>query len=60
MHADYFTEILIGFGVFFCIYVLIIPIAEGGLIALIDKIDTKAASSIGGNRNQSVGYGIAR
>lgn len=45
---------------FFCIYVLIIPIAEGGLIALIDKVDTKAANVIGGNRNQSVGYGTVR
>ena len=60
MHTDYFVEVLIAFLVFFLLYILIIPIAEGGLIALIDKVDTTNHSGEVAIRNQTVGYGLSR
>jgi hypothetical protein len=36
VHADYFGEVLVGLGIFFIGYILITPISEGGIIALID------------------------
>ncbi len=60
MHADYFIQVLVAFLIFFLLYILIIPITEGGLIALIDKVDTTNHSGEVVIRNQTVGYGISR
>ncbi len=36
VHQSYFTEVIVGFVVFFLAYILITPISQGGIIALID------------------------
>lgn len=36
VHADFFGEVLVGFLLFFFAYILITPISQGGIIALID------------------------
>lgn len=41
VHADYFMEVLIGLFAFFIAYLLITPISEGGIIAIIDSVDHK-------------------
>ena len=39
VHASYFLEVVVLGIVFFLLYIMITPIAEGGLVALIDRAD---------------------
>lgn len=48
VHADYFWEVLVGLGIFFIAYILITPISEGGIIAL---IDAESRGSKGDNKS---------
>ena len=36
VHTEYFVQVVVGFVIFFLLYVLISPIAEGGVVSLID------------------------
>ena len=60
VHADYFIEILFGFLVFFIAYILIIPIAEGGVIALIDTVNKKNQTGKAIARTEGASYGISQ
>ncbi len=54
VHASYFFEVAIVAVVFLFLYLLITPIAEGGLVALIDRADRGDALA------GSAGFGITR
>ena len=35
MHKEYFTEVLVSLGIIFLLYIVIAPIAEGGIVEMI-------------------------
>lgn len=54
VHNGYFFEVATAAVVFFLLFIFVTPLAEGGLIALIDRTDRH------GNSESTMGYGISR
>lgn len=55
VHADYFWEVMLGFVGFFLGYILITPISEGGIIALIN-----AENKDHEDRKKTIQYGLGQ
>lgn len=55
VHTSYFGEVVIGFIVFFLLYIFVSPIAEGGVVSLIDA-ECRGAD----DREKSINYGLGR
>ncbi len=54
VHNGYFSEIIISAVAFFLMFVLVTPLAEGGLIALIDRVDRTRSTE------RLTSYGLGR
>jgi hypothetical protein len=57
VHADYFVECIVTLVVFFLFFIIVTPIAEGGLISIIDRIDKRDSEQANIN---TVWFGISR
>ncbi|MDD2745062.1 MAG: hypothetical protein PHU93_00855 [Candidatus Gracilibacteria bacterium] len=55
VHTSYFGEVVVGFIVFFLLYIVVSPIAEGGVVSLIDA-ECRGAD----DREKSLNYGLGR
>lgn len=55
VHTSYFGEVVVGFIIFFFLYILVSPIAEGGVVSLIDAECRNADS-----REKSINYALGR
>ncbi len=57
VHAGYFIESVAGFLIFFILFVIITPIAEGGLVSIIDRLHhTNEKNTEGIGNRKTIGF----